>query len=152
MKRARDRDEAVQFFMEFVNADCEHIAIENPIGTINTLYRRPDCIIHPYFFGDPVRKATCLWLKNLPVLIPTNIVKPDIVTCSNGKNTYSGPLYVAMDENGKRLSWSDPMTAKIRSKTFHGFAQAMADQWIRYMESENKYEVIEGKMHFKLFE
>lgn len=152
LKRARDRDEAVQFFMEFVNADCEHIAIENPIGTINTLYRRPDCIIHPYFFGDPVRKATCLWLKNLPVLTPTRIVKPNVVLAGNGASTYSGPAYVAVDENGKRLSWSDPKTAKIRSKTYHGFAQAMAEQWSRYLESETKYAVIYGNMQFKLFE
>lgn len=152
LKRARDRDEAVAFFMNFVNADCEHIAIENPIGTINTIYRAPDCVIQPYFFGDPVRKTTCLWLKNLPPLMPTNKVKPEIITCGNGKDTYSGAMFYARNEDGKILAWNDPKTAKIRSQTYKGIAQAMAEQWGGYLEAETKYAVIDGNMQFKLFE
>lgn len=128
IQRANDRKEAIEFFMKFVNADCERIAIENPIGTINTVYRSPDCIIHPYYFGDPVRKATCLWLKNLPPLIPTNIVEPNITKLRNG-STYSGPALYERDENGKIIRWNDPRTAKMRSKTYPGFAKAMAEQW-----------------------
>lgn len=138
--------------MNFVNADCEHIAIENPIGTINTIYRAPDCVIQPYFFGDPVRKTTCLWLKNLPPLMPTNKVKPEIITCGNGKDTYSGAMFYARNEDGKILAWNDPKTAKIRSQTYKGIAQAMAEQWGGYLEAETKYAVIDGNMQFKLFE
>lgn len=122
--------------MEFVNADCDRIAIENPIGYMNTHYRKADQIIHPYMFGDPVRKATCLWLKNVPALIPTNVVEPNLVRTdvhlASGKvksSTFSGPAYFALDENGKKLSWSDPRTAKERSKTYPGIADAIADQW-----------------------
>ena len=127
IKRLADREEAACFFMKFVNADCERIAIENPIGYMNTHYRKADQTIHPYMFGDPVRKATCLWLKGIPRLIPTDIVEPNII--NDGNSTYSGPAYYATDENGKILSWNDPRTAKARSKTYHGIAEAMAEQW-----------------------
>ena len=60
--------------MSFANADCEKIAIENPVGVMSTFYRKPDQIIQPYYFGDKARKGTCLWLKGLPKLKPTNIV------------------------------------------------------------------------------
>ena len=103
------------------------VAIENPIGYMNTHYRKPTQIIHPYYFGDPVRKATCLWLKGLPKLTPTNMVEPNIIKDRN--TSYSGPAYYVRDENGKILSWKDPRTAKARSKTYPGFAQAMASQW-----------------------
>ena len=73
--RYEERERAFKFFMAFVNAKCEHIAIENPVGYISTSYRKPDQIIQPYMFGDPVRKSTCLWLKNLPTLKLTNIVE-----------------------------------------------------------------------------
>lgn len=63
IKRLADREEAIRFFMEFVNADCDHIAIENPIGCMSTRYRKPEQIIQPYEYGDPERKSTCLWLK-----------------------------------------------------------------------------------------
>ena len=76
LQRYKDRDEAVAFFMEFANADCPRIAIENPIGHMSTAYRKPDQTVHPYMFGDPERKATCLWLKGLKPLVPTDIVPP----------------------------------------------------------------------------
>lgn len=121
------RERAVEFFMLFANADCDRIAIENPIGYMSTHYRKPDQIIQPYEFGDPVRKPTCLWLKGLKPLIPTNVVEPVII--SDGTTTYSGPAYYARDENGKILAWNDPRTAKIRSKTYFGIARAMGEQW-----------------------
>ena len=68
------RELGANFFMYFVNAQCDHIAIENPIGYMSTKYRKPDQIIQPYQYGYPARKATCLWLKGLPKLVPTKIV------------------------------------------------------------------------------
>lgn len=127
LKRIMDREAAAMFFMEFVNADCDKIAIENPIGYMSTHYRKADQVIHPYMFGSPIRKATCLWLKGLPRLQPTNIVEPNIIKDEN--TSYSGPAYYATDENGKILYWNDPRTAKIRSKTYPGIAKAMAEQW-----------------------
>ena len=134
IRRYHDREQAAEFFMKFVNADCEHIAIENPIGYMNTHYREADEIIQPYEFGHPVRKATCLWLKNLPTLTPTDIVKPE--TAQSGGKSYSGPALYARDENGKILAWNDPRTARERSKTYPGIAQAMAQQWSAYLTGQ----------------
>jgi hypothetical protein len=134
IQRYKDREQAAEFFMRFVNADCEHIAIENPIGYMNTHYREADEIIQPYEFGHPVRKATCLWLKNLPTLTPTKIVKPE--TAQSGGKSYSGPALYARDENGKILAWNDPRTARERSKTYPGIAQAMAQQWSAYLTGQ----------------
>ena len=128
-KRIQDREKAIEFFMAFVNADCDHIAIENPVGVISTRYRKPDCIIQPYQFGHPVRKTTCLWLKNLPALKPTNIVDFECIHSKGASGGYSGNSWVVRDENGKILSYRDPRVAKARSKTFSGIADAMADQW-----------------------
>ena len=129
VKRLEDREKAIEFFMEFVNAECERKAIENPIGVISTRYRKPDQIIQPYQFGHPVRKSTCLWLYNLPKLKPTNIVDFECIH-SNGKSGgYSGPSWIVKDENGKILSYKDPRVAKARSKTYEGVAKAMASQW-----------------------
>ena len=127
IKRLKDRDEAVDFFMAFVNAECEHIAIENPIGVMSTTYRKPDQIIQPYQFGHQARKATCLWLKNLPKLIPTNIV--DVGEIAGNGYSVGASLYYAIDENGKAIPWNDPRTAKARSKTFPGIAKAFSEQW-----------------------
>lgn len=125
-QRYKDRENAVKFFMAFVNADCERIAIENPIGHMSTVYRKADQIIQPYQFGYPARKATCLWLKGLPKLQPTEIVQYKLKT-----RNYSDGLAAAwaVDENGKILRWNDPETAKQRSKTVPGIAKAMAEQW-----------------------
>ena len=136
IRRYGDREKAAAFFMAFVNADCEHIAIENPIGYMNTHYREADEIIQPYEFGHPVRKATCLWLKNLPTLTPTKIVKPE--TAQSGGKSFSGPALYVKDENGKILSWKDPRTAKERSKTYSGIAQAMAQQWSAYLTGQTE--------------
>lgn len=86
-KRKADRELAVKFFEMFVNADCDKIAIENPVGIMSTRYRKPDQVIQPYEFGDPVSKKTCLWLKGLPLLKPTNVVKPSPrIYFSSGKS------------------------------------------------------------------
>ena len=121
------QQKSIAFFMEFVKADCEKVAIENPICIMSTHYRKPDQIIQPYQFGHHARKSTCLWLKGLPNLIPTNIVDPGEID----KNGFSrgASLDYAIDENGKILAWNDPRTAKLRSKTFPGIAKAMAEQW-----------------------
>ncbi len=100
---------AINFFMNFVNADCSKIAIENPVGIMSTYYRKPDQIIQPYQFGHGETKKTCLWLKGLPLLIATDIV----------------------DGREQRV-WRMPPSAdraKLRSKTFPGIAKAMAEQW-----------------------
>jgi len=74
-KRANGtQQKSIEFFMEFVNAKCDKIAIENPIGIMSKIYRKPDQIIQPYQFGDKAQKSTCLWLKNLPKLEHTDIV------------------------------------------------------------------------------
>ena len=129
IERLANREKAIEFFMEFVNANCDKIAIENPVGVINTRYRKPDQIIHPYQFGHPVSKKTCLWLKGLPILEPTNVVEPEIIHSKGKSGGYSGPSWYVTDENGKILSWRDPRTAIARSKTYPGIAKAMAEQW-----------------------
>ena len=127
-KRADGRQQrSIEFFMQFANADCPKVAIENPIGIMSSHYRKPDQIIQPYQFGDHARKSTCLWLKGLPKLIPTNIVDPGEIVM--GGYSVGASLNYARDENGKIIPWKDPRTAKIRSKTFPGIARAMAEQW-----------------------
>ena len=126
VERRRNRYDAIDFFMKIASADCDKIAIENPVGCMSTHWRKPDQIIQPYEFGDRARKKTCLWLKGLELLKPTNIVDAgDIV----GNYSAGASANYAKDENGKILSWNDPRTAKIRSKTFPGIAKAMAEQW-----------------------
>lgn len=125
--RYLDRIDAIRFFMEFVVCGAKKIAIENPIGIMSGVYRKPDQIIQPFWFGDAAKKSTCLWLKNLPKLRATNIVDP------GEKDKYGASINAsasyARDKNGKILRWNDPLTAKIRSKTYHGIAEAMAEQW-----------------------
>ena len=103
------QQEGIDFFMQFANAKCKRIAIENPIGIMSTIWRKPDQIIQPFEYGHPERKATCLWLKGLPQLKPTNIV--------DGRNQSIWKMPPSKDR------------AKIRSKTFPGIAAAMANQW-----------------------
>lgn len=123
----QDREIAVDFFMKLVNANITHIAIENPIGIMSSKYRKPDQIIQPYQFGDPERKGTCLWLKNLPKLKPTNIVKPDIIVHKSGR-TDSRLHY-------ETFKLPKEERRKARSKTFQGIADAVASQWGEYLLS-----------------
>ena len=121
-KRIADREEAAKFFMSFVDADCDRIAIENPVGYMNSHYRKPNQIIQPWMFGDPAEKKTCLWLKGLPNLVPTDQVEPpERVKFESGKTM---PAWYAE-------AWKLPPAerSKLRSKTFEGFAKAMAEQW-----------------------
>lgn len=122
IQRTKDREEAVKFFMSFVNADCEKIVIENPIGCMSTRYRKADQVIQPYEYGHPARKSTCLWLKNLPLLQATETVEPEIYyyTAKNGRTK---------SDSRWRSQCSKEERAKIRSKTFKGIAEAMAEQW-----------------------
>ena len=127
--RIYERVKAEAFFMNFVFCECEHIAIENPVGVMSTYYKKPTQIIQPYEYGHNVRKKTCLWLKGLPPLKPTEVVKPDIITL--GPRTYSKfhieTLHLPADKR-----------AKERSKTFEGIAKAMAKQWSEYILQEDK--------------
>ena len=103
------QQKSIAFFMEFANADCERIDIENPIGIMSSQWRKPDQIIQPWQFGHGETKATCLWLKNLPKLEPTEIV-----------------------EGREQRVWKMPPSAeraRLRSKTYPGIAKAMAEQW-----------------------
>lgn len=121
-ERKKERLKSVEFFQRFVIADCKRIAIENPIGYMSTYYRKPNQIIHPYMFGDPARKATCLWLIGLPCLIPTNIVEPEIIKYKNGNGT-DNPWHM------ETMKLKPEERSRVRSVTFPGIAKAMANQW-----------------------
>ena len=127
IEREKNREEAKRFFLCFANADCDKIAIENPVGIMSREYRKPNQIIQPYMFGNKARKATCLWIKGMSNLKPTKIV--DCGEILPGGYSVNASANYARDENGKILAWNDPMTAKIRSKTYSGIARAMAEQW-----------------------
>lgn len=127
ISRMKKRENAVRFFMAFIGANVKKIAVENPVGYMSSHYRKPDCIIQPFQFGEHARKGTCLWLKNLQPLTPTEIVDPGEIL--SGGYSVGASANWAVDENGKVLAWSDPRTAKARSKTFPGIARAMAEQW-----------------------
>ena len=122
IQRAKEREIAVNFFMKFAKAECEKIAIENPIGVMSTRWRKADQVIQPYQFGHPARKSTCLWLKGLPKLEPTKIVEPEIYSylAANGR--------IKTDSRWRSQCGKDER-AKMRSKTFDGIAQAMGEQW-----------------------
>jgi len=107
--RQKEQQKAIEFFMALINAPVDKIAIENPISVMSTVYKKPDQIIQPWMFGHGETKATCLWLKNLPLLKPTHIV--------SGRE---GRI------------WREPPSAerwKRRSRTYTGIAEAMAEQW-----------------------
>lgn len=124
--RMQERSKAIDFFMKIVNADCEFIAIENPTGIMSTCYRRPDQYIKPCEFGHPTGKKTGLWLKNLPKLIPTNVVDIEYRVSATGKK---------YDKWSYESSMIYPTSARpiYRSKTFEGIADAMAEQWYSYI-------------------
>lgn len=121
-ERIKLREEAYDFFMKIVYADCDKIAIENPVGYMNSHYRKPDQIIQPYFFGDPYEKKTCLWLKGLPLLVADKMVTPEERTkFASGKSMPAWYCEAAKLPPAER--------SRVRSKTFDGFARAMAEQW-----------------------
>lgn len=131
------QQKSIEFFMQFVNAYCDHIAIENPVGIMSTVYRKPDQIINPWQFGDPVPKTTCLWLKGLPPLIPTVTEKPEMeylewVDAKTGRKKRQAKWYTD--------AWRLPSNerSRVRSKTFPGIAKAMAQQWGDYLLKGDK--------------
>lgn len=121
------QQKSIVFFMQMALANCEKVAVENPVCIMSSAWRKPDQIIQPYQFGHHARKTTCLWLKGLPKLEPTDVVDPGEIY--KGGFSVGASLNYAVDENGKILSWNDPRTAKARSRTFTGIARAMGEQW-----------------------
>jgi hypothetical protein len=132
--RERNRDEAIRFFLEFTKVNCERVVIENPVGCMSTIFKKPDQIIQPYYFGDSAKKTTCLWIKGLPSLTPTNIVDCGEIFEYKGKNgnikKYPKWMYDALRSNKEERQ-------RIRSKTFVGIAKAMAEQWTRFIKENN---------------
>lgn len=135
------RQDAIDFFMMFANAECDKIAIENPIGIMSSIYRKPDQVIQPYEFGHPESKATCLWLKGLPKLKPTKFADWKYYRCRCG-NVFEAELgkYGCCDWPAKIL-WNNQTKSGqnklppskdrhiLRAKTYPGIAMAMAEQW-----------------------
>lgn len=120
-ERQLETDKALDFVRLLLNAPINKIALENPVGCISTQIRKPDQKIQPYEYGHNASKRTCLWLKNLPKLTPTEFIEPRIV---NGKNRWDNQT----DSGQNKLSPS-PDRWKIRSTTYQGWADAMAQQW-----------------------
>jgi len=122
------QQQGIDFFMEMINAPIDKICVENPIGIMSTKYRKPSQIIQPWMFGDKAQKSTCLWLKNLPLLVPTNIVeKGEFIefVSKKGVKKRQPKWYFDALKNSKNAS----ERSKLRSKTFKGIAKAMATQF-----------------------
>lgn len=118
-EKAQLQLEALDFVRLLLNAPIEKICLENPISVISTQIRKPDQIVQPWMFGNEASKPTCLWLKNLPKLVPTNIVgKGEYVTTKGGNRI---PKWYNLPPS--------PDRGKLRSRTFEGIAEAMAEQW-----------------------
>lgn len=124
-KRADGRQaDAIAFFMQMVNAPIPHICVENPVCIMSRTYKPPTQIIHPWQFGHSTMKTTCLWLKGLKKLRPTNIVdKGNVIVHESGKRSSQWSF--------DTFKLSKSVRAKVRSETFQGIADAMADQWGR---------------------
>ena len=120
-ERAAQTEEALKFVLALANAPIPRIAIENPIGCLSTRWRKPDQIIQPHQFGHDASKSTCLWLTNLPKLVVTKAVAPRMV---NGKPRWSNQA-----DSGQNRVPPGPDQWKIRSTTYQGIANAMAQQW-----------------------
>jgi len=122
------QQQGIDFFMALINAPIERIAVENPIGIMSTKYRKPDQIIQPWQFGDKAQKSTCLWLKNLPKLVPTDVVDKgeffEFTSKKGVKKKMAMWYYKALLE-----AKTPEQRSTLRSKTFEGIAHAMATQW-----------------------
>lgn len=142
------QQQGIDFFMQFVNAKCSRIAIENPVGIMSTLYRKPDQIIQPYEYGHPESKKTCLWLKGLPLLKPTEYAKFKKYRCKCG-NTFPAeygkygccvsvakPLWDNQTKSGQNKLPPSVDRAKLRAKTYPGIAKAFATQYISFIKSK----------------
>ena len=130
IQRAKDREEAVEFFMVFANADCEHICIENPVGCMSTRWRKADQIIQPWMFGDAFEKKTCLWLIGLEPLVETDVVKP-----APRKQFASGNTMPAWYADAWHLPKEE--RSRLRGKTFPGIAKAIAAQFTKQIARQN---------------
>lgn len=119
-ERAEQTQKAIEFFMKFTELKCNY-AIENPICCISSYWRKPDQIIQPYEFGHDASKKTCLWLQGLPKLKPTKYIRPRYV---GNKKRWDNQT-----DSGQNKLAPSPDRAKLRSKTYQGIADAMADQW-----------------------
>lgn len=147
-KKRKDgsQKEAIEFFCKCINLDVPRLCVENPVNIISGDYIKkyypdlcekyglpvkPTQVIQPYEYGNPSRKTTCLWLKGLPNLVPTNIVKPELITytCKNGKKATFSKDYIVSGDRGTK-----------RSKTYEGIAEAMAMQW-----GDGEYPKVERK-------
>jgi len=127
-ERWKNQEEALDFVRKLMNAPIKHIALENPISVISSYIRKPDQIVQPYMFGDEAQKSTCLWLKNLPLLKPTNIVgKGEFIEfiANDGKKKRQPKWYFEALKNAKTTE----ERRTLRSKTFPGMAKAIAKQW-----------------------
>ena len=122
VERIKKRDEAIEFFMKFINADCDKIAVENPVGVMTRYYRKADQYIQPLEFGHPTSKKTGLWLKGLPKLVPTEIVEQEFHISSTGRkwDKWFWDSSVISDREER---------SRFRSRTFEGIAKAMSNQW-----------------------
>lgn len=122
------QQKSIQFFMDLINAPIQKIAIENPIGIMSSKYRKPNQIVQPWQFGDKAQKSTCLWLKNLPKLEPTDIVEKgeffEFTSKKGEKKRMPMWYYKALRE-----AKTPEQRRTLRSKTFQGIAEAMAKQW-----------------------
>ena len=125
--RSRAREEAIQFVLMLANAPVEKVAIENPVGVLSTRWREPDQFIQPYEYGDDASKKTCLWLKNLPRLVPTGFAAPRLALSADGRS-YSFRWGNQTDSGQNKEPPSDDRW-KVRSVTWQGWADAMAAQW-----------------------
>ena len=114
------QEEALDFVRKLLDAPIDKIALENPVSVISTKIRKPNQIIQPFEYGHDVSKKTCLWLKNLPNLKPTKIVKPDIIE----KNGYKMSRH-----HWETFKLPSKIRGKVRSRFYEGIANAMADQW-----------------------
>lgn len=124
-RRQKDRYKAIVFFMRFALADCEKIAIENPVSIMGTAFRPADQTIQPWQFGHPTVKKTCIWLKGLPKLHPTNIVDVD----TSDVYEYVAKSGSIKHDSRNRSKCKIDERSSYRSKTFSGIAEAMAEQW-----------------------
>ena len=132
--RWNNREQALDFVRALMNAPIDRIAIENPISCISSQIRKPDQIIQPYMFGDEHSKSTCLWLQNLPKLLPTDVVSKGEFkewTDKNGKKKRQTMWYY----NSLAQAKTQQERARLRSKTFKGIAKAIAEQWGRLLLS-----------------
>lgn len=125
------QQKAKEFFLKLYDSKIPFIALENPVGVMSTYLRKPDQIIHPYHFGDPEAKRTCIWVKGLPILQHTNVVEPEYVIYNSKKNKSGKTRYGKI--TGSNPSTNNKGNAMLRSKTYPGIARAMAEQWSEFI-------------------